>query len=56
MLKRISAICNDEEGMATIEYALLLGTLAVAVMTTWTSYGNTLRNREISSSGGLQPH
>lgn len=39
MLKRIESIWKDEEGLTTVEYALLMALLVVAAITVWTTFG-----------------
>ena len=34
----------DEEGLTTVEYALLLALLVVAALATWATFGATMRN------------
>jgi Flp pilus assembly pilin Flp len=41
MCERISKLWADEEGLATVEYALLMLMIAVGVLTTWTAFANT---------------
>jgi len=50
MLERIKSICSDEEGLTTVEYALLLALLVVAALVTWTTFGATVRGK-VTSSG-----
>lgn len=40
MLKRF---WTDEEGLTTVEYALLLALLVVAALATWAAFGNTVK-------------
>lgn len=35
-MERIKRIWSDEEGLTTVEYALLLALLVVAALATWT--------------------
>ena len=41
---------NDEEGLTTVEYALLLALLVVAALATWTTFGSTIRTK-VTSAG-----
>ena len=41
---------SDEEGLTTVEYALLLALLVVAALATWTTFGTTIRNK-VAASG-----
>jgi len=35
----IRQLCQDEDGLTTLEYALLLGLVAIAAVAAWTSLG-----------------
>lgn len=50
MLKRITHLMADEEGLTTVEYALLLALLVVAALTTWTMFGGIIRDK-VAASG-----
>lgn len=50
MLKRLWA---DEEGLTTVEYALLLALLVVAALVTWTTFGHTIRNKVDASGNAI---
>ena len=42
MLERIKSIWMDEEGLTTVEYALLLALIAVAAIVAWTTLGQNV--------------
>ena len=44
---------NDEEGLTTVEYALLLALLVVAALATWTTFGSTIRAKVASSGAAI---
>ena len=50
MLKRL---WTDEEGLTTVEYALLLALLVVAALATWTTFGATVRNKVASAGNNI---
>ena len=53
MLERIKSIYADEEGLTTVEYALLLALLVVAALVTWTTFGGTVRTKVASSGAAI---
>ena len=52
-MKRWMRICTDEEGLTTVEYALLLALLVVAALATWTTFGGIIRNKVASSGNAI---
>jgi len=50
MFNRIKSLWQDEEGLTTVEYALLLALLVVAALSVWTTFGSTVRTA-VQSSG-----
>lgn len=50
MFKRL---WTDEEGLTTVEYALLLALLVVAALVTWTTFGATIRNKVADSGNSI---
>lgn len=44
---------KDEEGLTTVEYALLLALLVVAALAVWTTFGQTVRNSVAASSNSI---
>ena len=45
MIKRWKSLRGDEDGLTTVEYALLLALLVIAALATWTTFGGTVRNK-----------
>jgi Flp pilus assembly pilin Flp len=50
MLKRL---WKDEEGLTTVEYALLLALLVVAAITVWTTFGATVRAKVATAGNSI---
>ena len=46
----LKTLWRDEDGLTTVEYALLLALLVVAGITAWTTFGGKVRNA-VSTSG-----
>jgi len=44
----------DEEGLTTVEYALLLALLVVAALTIWTNFGTTMRNTVSNAQSAIE--
>jgi Flp pilus assembly pilin Flp len=53
MRKRIVGGWRDEEGLTTVEYALLLALLVVAALATWTTFGATVRSKVAASDTAI---
>jgi Flp pilus assembly pilin Flp len=53
MAKCIKRLLSDEDGLTTVEYALLLALLVVAAITVWTTFGATIRNKVASSGNSI---
>jgi Flp pilus assembly pilin Flp len=49
----MKSVWRDEEGLTTVEYALLLTLLVIGAITVWTAFGNGLRGSVESSTGAL---
>jgi Flp pilus assembly pilin Flp len=49
----IKKLWKDEEGLTTVEYALLLALLVVAALTVWTTFGATIRNKVAASGNAI---
>jgi Flp pilus assembly pilin Flp len=49
----MKSLWHDEEGLTTVEYALLLALLVVAAVGVWTSFGKAVRNAVASSTNAL---
>lgn len=45
---------RDEEGLTTVEYALLLALVAIAAITAWTTLGSRV-NSTVTSVNGHMP-
>ncbi len=43
MIERLKTIWKDEEGLTTVEYALLLALLVVAAIGVWTTFGGKVK-------------
>ena len=43
MIDRIKSIWTDEEGLTTVEYALLMALLVVAAIAVWTTFGGKVK-------------
>ena len=52
-MERIKRIWSDEEGLTTVEYALLLALLVVAALATWTTFGTTVRNKVANAGNSV---
>ena len=50
MFKRL---WTEEEGLATVEYALLLALRGVAALVSWTTFGATIRNMVADSGNSI---
>jgi Flp pilus assembly pilin Flp len=48
-----SRLWEDEAGLTTVEYALLLALLVVAALATWTTFGGTIRNKVTAAGGAI---
>ena len=44
---------TDEDGLTTVEYALLLALLVVAALATWTTFGATIRTKVAASGAAI---
>jgi len=51
--KRMRELWKDEEGLTTVEYALLLALVVVAGIAAWQGLGSTVQNTVTDSSGTL---
>ena len=48
-----SNLWNDEEGLTTVEYALLLALVAIAAITAWTTLGQRTSGTVTAATGSL---
>ena len=46
-------LLKDEEGLTTVEYALLLALVAIAAITAWTTLGGRVSTTVTSATGSL---
>ena len=53
MFNRIKGLWQDEEGLTTVEYALLLALLVVAALSVWTTFGGKVRTSVASSGNAI---
>jgi len=47
------SLWNDEDGLTTVEYALLLALVAIAAIVAWTTLGTKVNTTVDSASGHL---
>ncbi|HEY3396528.1 MAG TPA: Flp family type IVb pilin [Armatimonadota bacterium] len=53
MLTKIKSMWQDEEGLTTVEYALLMALLVVAAITVWTTFGGKVKDSVSQSSNAF---
>ena len=53
MLEMAKGLWSDEEGLTTVEYALLLALLAVASIGVWSTFGAKVKNAVTASGNAL---
>lgn len=53
MIHRMLKNWRDEEGLTTVEYALLLALVVVLTIAAWSTYGGIIRNKVAASSNSL---
>ena len=53
MIDRVKKMWSDEEGLTTVEYALLLALLVVAALGTWTAFGGIIRGKIVESGNAI---
>ena len=49
----LKTLWKDEEGLTTVEYALLLALVAIAAITAWTTLGTNVSHTVTNVSGKL---
>ena len=54
MREMIRKFWADEEGLTTVEYALLLALLVVAALATWAAFGNTVKNTVANAQSKIE--
>ena len=53
MINKIKAIWSDEEGLTTVEYALLMALLVVAAIAVWTTFGGKVKESVGKSTNAI---
>jgi len=53
MINKIKHMWADEEGLTTVEYALLMALLVVAAISVWTIFGGKVKQSVSSSSNAF---
>ena len=53
MREYLQAWRTDEEGLATVEYALLVALVVVSAIGVWTAFGSTVRSKVASSGNSM---
>ena len=53
MIDRMKKMWADEEGLTTVEYALLLALLVVAAITVWTTFGHTIQAKVATAGNSI---
>lgn len=53
MIEMVKALWTDEEGLTTVEYALLLALLVVAAIGVWTAFGARVRTSVSESTNAF---
>ena len=53
MLKNFKTIWADEEGLTTVEYALLMALLVVAAIAVWTTFGGKVKESVGASTNAI---
>lgn len=49
----LKTLWNDEEGLTTVEYALLLALVAIAAIAAWTTLGQRVSGTVTNATGSL---
>jgi len=53
VLNHVKTIWADEEGLTTVEYALLMALLVVAAISVWTTFGGKVKESVGSSTNAI---
>jgi len=53
MINKIKAMWSDEEGLTTVEYALLMALLVVAAIGVWTTFGGKVKESVGASTNAI---
>ena len=48
------SLISDEDGLTTVEYALLVAMLVIGAIAIWTSFGAITRSKVIAAANGIQ--
>jgi pilus assembly protein Flp/PilA len=51
----LKSLWHDEDGLTTVEYALLLALVAIAAIAAWTTLGGKVNSTVTSASGHINP-
>lgn len=54
MFEALKAYWKDEEGLTTVEYALLLALIVVVAITTWTTLGTNVNTVAANAADAIQ--
>ena len=54
MFSKVLRLWTDEEGLVTVEYALLLAVMVVAAIGTWTSFGAIVREKIAQAGNDIE--
>jgi len=49
----LKSLWHDEDGLTTVEYALLLALVAIAAIAAWTTLGKKVSNAVTNASGAI---
>jgi Flp pilus assembly pilin Flp len=49
----LSRLWSDQEGLVTVEYALLLALMVVAALSTWTTFGAVVRTKVATAGNAI---
>ena len=53
MMDGLRRFWNDEEGMTTVEYALLLVLIVVVAVTAWTTLGSNVNTKVLTAGNAI---
>jgi Flp pilus assembly pilin Flp len=53
MGERIRAAWADEDGLTTVEYALLVALVVVSAIAVWSAFGSTVRGKVATGSSSM---
>ena len=55
MFKTLKTLWQDEDGLTTVEYAILLALISIVAIAAWTNLGNTVSGVASGTSGAMAP-